>query len=73
MTARVMGSAADFGAGKNKSAAAEPVAEEVLQVWYRVDLFDRRFNVVFDPAISYGFAVEQDIAGAPIAVARLAD
>src|SRR5262245_34589851 len=54
-------------------AVAQPVAQEVFQVGDRVDLFDGRFDVVLDPTILYGFAVEQDIARPPVAVARLAD
>ena len=52
---------------------AEPVAEEVLQVGDGVDLLDRRLDVVLDAAVADGVAVEQDVAGPPVAVARLAD
>src|SRR5581483_1471596 len=55
------------------TAVAEPVAQEVLQVGDGVDLFDRGFDVVLDAAVADGFAVEQDVAGAPVAVAGLAD
>ena len=34
---------------------------------------DRRLEVVLDPAVADRLAVEQDVAGPPVAVARLAD
>ena len=52
---------------------AQPVAEEVFQVGDGVDLLDRRLDVVLDPAEADGVVVEQDVAGPPVAVARLAD
>src|SRR5438105_13760975 len=54
-------------------AVAQAVAEEVLQLRDRVDLADGGLDVVLDPPVADGVAVEQDVAGAPVAVARLAD
>src|SRR5437764_15392363 len=52
---------------------AEAVAEEILQLGNGVDLLHRGFDVILDPAIANGVAIEQDVAGPPVAVARLAD
>src|SRR5436190_23258841 len=55
------------------AAFAEAVAEEILQVRNRVDLLDRRLDVVLDAAVSNGIAVEHHIARPPVPVAWLAD
>src|SRR6185312_8022808 len=47
--------------------------EEVVEIGNVVDLLDRRLDVVLDAAEAERVAVEQDIAGPPVAVARLAD
>src|SRR4051794_2043305 len=57
--------------GDWSSAVAEAVAEEVLQVGDRVDFLDGRFQVVLDAAEADGVVIEQDVAGARVAVAGL--
>src|SRR5262249_39376886 len=52
---------------------AEAVAEEAVQVRDVVDLAGGRLEVAIDAAVSDGLPVEQDVAGAAVAVARLAD
>src|SRR6185437_10280745 len=52
---------------------AKTVAEKILQLGDGIDLLDGRIDVVFNAAITNGFAIEQDVAGAPVAVARLTD
>src|SRR5947209_706973 len=64
-----------FGSRRNDGlpAFAEAVAEEILQVVDGVNLLDRRLDVVLDAAVADRLVVEQDVAGPPVAVARLAD
>ena len=52
---------------------AKAVAEEVVQVGDVADLADRRLDIIFDTAETDEFALEEDVAGARVAVARLAD
>src|SRR5262249_58299541 len=54
------------------AAVAETPAEEIVEVWIVADLADRRVNVVLDAAEGDRVALEQDVAGAPVAIARLA-
>src|SRR6476659_10106540 len=54
-------------------AVAETIAEKVLQLRDGINLLDGGINVVLDAAVADGVAVEQDVAGAPVAVARLTD
>src|SRR5438128_11654838 len=54
-------------------ALAEPIAQKILQVVDPVNLLDRRLHVVLDAAEADRLVVEQDVAGPPVAVARLAD
>src|SRR5438132_535022 len=55
------------------SSLAETVAEEVVEIWDRIDLLHGSIDVVFHPAEVNGITIEKDIAGAPVPVARLAD
>src|SRR5687767_12823198 len=57
----------------SSSSIAQPIAEEILQLRDRVDLLDRRLDVVLHAAIANRAVVKQDIARPRIAVARLAD
>src|SRR5260370_10459824 len=53
---------------RRSPAVAQAVAQEVLQLRHRVDLPDRRLDVVFDAAEANGVVVQQDVAGTPVAV-----
>src|SRR5439155_10820562 len=60
--------------GPTRSApVAQAVAEEIVQIADRVDLLDRGVDVVLNAAVADRLGVEQHVAGAPVAVARLAD
>src|SRR5260370_5356764 len=52
---------------------AEAVAQEIVEVRNVVDLADGRVDVVLDPLEAHHVVVEHDVAGPPIAVARLTD
>src|SRR5262245_18853053 len=54
-------------------AIAKAIAEEIVEFGNVVNLADRRFDIVLDPAVINGFAVEEDVARSPIGVAWLAD
>src|SRR5712692_2079692 len=60
--------------GQTKALApvAQTISEEVFQVGDGVNLLDRGINIVLDSAVANRLAVEEDVAGAPIPVARLA-
>src|SRR5579871_2615344 len=50
----------------------QPIPQPVLQAPRVVDFPHRRVDVVLDATEADGVAVEQDVAGPPVAVARLA-
>src|SRR5262245_19737059 len=54
-------------------AGAEPVPQRPVEVGDRVDLAHGGVDVVLDASVADGVVVEQDVAGARVAVARLAD
>src|SRR5262249_12456307 len=55
------------------TAVAEAVAEGIIQLGVVVDLADGGVDVVLDAAERDGVAAEENVAGTPVAVARLAD
>src|SRR5262245_25731081 len=69
--ARVYCRGSEAVAAASSTAIAETVAEEVFQFGNGVDLANGRLDVVLDAAIADGGPVEQNVAGAPVAVARL--
>src|SRR6266516_4353979 len=52
---------------------AEAVAQEIVEIGDVVDLANGGVDVVFDALETHDVSVEHDVAGAPVAVARLAD
>src|SRR2546421_10145519 len=57
----------------HSTAVTQSIAKKVFQVGDCVNLLDCRIYVVLNATVANRFAIEEDIAGAPIAVARLAD
>src|SRR5438445_13470144 len=53
------------------TADTQSIAKKVFQVGDCVNLLDCRIYVVLNATVANRFAIEEDIAGAPIAVARL--
>src|SRR5579875_284065 len=49
------------------------IPEKIFQFRDRVNLPNGRVDIVFDAAIPNGVVVEQNVAGTPVAIARLAD
>src|SRR5579871_5548878 len=55
------------------AAVTQAVAQEVLQLGHRVYFTHRRVDVVLHPPVPDRFVVQEHVAGAPVAVARLAN